>query len=131
MLQSITEEWADGTHTFRLDQAGWLELDRKLDRGPLEIFDGLRSHKWRVTWPGEIIRVGLIGGGMKPPEAFKLVQAYVNARPLLESLPLAVRIVEIGLFQPAEATASPGEPQAGEASSGGSTPQPSTETQPS
>ena len=102
MYQSITEDWADGTYTFRLNQAGWIELDRTLDRGPLQLFRGIQSGEWRIKWVSEIIRCGLIGGGMKPAEAIPLLREYVEKRPPLENLPLALRILETGLYAPAQ-----------------------------
>ena len=44
-----------------------------------------------------MIRLGLVGGGMKPAEALAKVRAYVEARPPLESVPLATAILGTGL----------------------------------
>lgn len=40
----------------------------------------------RVPWVREIIRLGLIGGGLKPTEANALVKNYVDQRPFMESV---------------------------------------------
>lgn len=42
----------------------------------------------------EIIRLGLIGGGMDPEQAKKLCAVYVANRPLSETFPLAFEIME-------------------------------------
>jgi hypothetical protein len=131
MYQSFTEDWADGTYSFRLDQGGWIELDRKLDAGPIEIFQRLKNSTWRVNWIVEIIRCGLIGGGMKPAEAIPLIRRYVEKEPPLDNIELAMRIVEAGLYSPPAKEGEAGELQAGPTPENGElTPPNSTEVLP-
>lgn len=75
---SITFDWADGEHTFRLAIGHLRELQDKCDAGPMQIFDRLSSRTWRVDDVREVIRIGLIGGGMKPLEAMVLTKRYVD-----------------------------------------------------
>ena len=52
------------------------------------------------AWPNdvrEILRLGLIGGGMKPFEALAMVKRYVEERPLLESMLVAAAVMQAAL----------------------------------
>lgn len=75
---SITFDWADGEHTFRLAIGHLRELQDKTDCGPMQVFDRLSSKSWRVDDVREVIRLGLIGGGMKPLDALVLTKRYVD-----------------------------------------------------
>lgn len=48
---------------------------------------------WRVDDVRETIRLGLIGGGMTPSDAYLLVATYVDARPLAENISLAAEVL--------------------------------------
>ncbi len=90
------------------------------------------SGAWRVHEVRDIIRLGLIGGGTAPADALRLVRSYVEQRPILESVPLALRIVESGLYAPPAKDGEAGEPQAGPTPQAGElTPHNSTEAPPS
>jgi Phage tail tube protein, GTA-gp10 len=129
-MQTITEDWADGTYSFRLRYGEWIELQSKIDKGPLELLQRLMSGAWRVHELRETIRLGLIGGGATPSAALTLVKNYVEQRPMLESVPIALRIVEASLYAPPSKEGEAGEHQAGTVSSGELTPLNSTETPP-
>lgn len=68
--------------------------------GPKETYDRLRLGSWRLADIRETIRLGLIGGGAKPTEALVLVQRYVDARPQVENVELAWRILAAALVGP-------------------------------
>lgn len=128
-MQTLTLDWADGSYSFRLRHGEWIELQQKLDMGPLEMLQAFLTRKWRVGQSREVIRLGLIGGGTKPADALALVRRYVEDRPPPESVGLAVAILEAGLFVPKDEAKQAGEPQAGETpQDGASIPPPSTET---
>ncbi|MDH3232197.1 MAG: gene transfer agent family protein [Alphaproteobacteria bacterium] len=78
-------KWADGTHTFRLAWGGIIELQEKCDAGPHFILNRLHDDSWHAEDISNVIRLGLIGGGMPPAAALALVERYVEQRPLLES----------------------------------------------
>lgn len=63
-----------------------------------------------------VIRLGLIGGGMKHGEASKLVAAYVKAKPPEENRPVAYVILQAALFGAPEERL--GEPPAPDPESG-------------
>lgn len=124
----VTLVFGDGEHTFRLPVAQLLELQEKTEAGPLELYDRLRGRNWRVTDLRETIRLGLIGGGMAPADAVRMVQRYVDGRPLLESVTVAAMVIMAALAMP-EAV-EPGKPEAA-TEMGVSPPSPSTEPAPS
>lgn len=125
---SVSAVWGDGDHVFRLGLAQLLELQEKAGAGPMELFLRLRSHRWRVEDLTETLRLGLVGGGLKPADAVALVRRYgPGARPLAESLPLVVEILAAAIVVP-EAPAE-GNGEAGEGT-GASQPPPSTDVAP-
>lgn len=95
---SVTLKWADGAYKFRLPIGQIRELQEKVDAGPAWILDRIRTGAWRVDDLRETIRLGLIGGGAKPGEALKLVERYVDAQPLADSVPAAMVILSTALF---------------------------------
>lgn len=94
----ITLDWADGTHDFRLAWRQLVELQEKCDAGPNVVLQRLYDGTWKVQDILETIRVGLIGGGMKPADALRLVRIYVEERPPLENVLVAQAILGAGLM---------------------------------
>jgi hypothetical protein len=90
---SISFVWGDGEHRFRLAIGQLRELQEKTNTGPAEVLRRVSSGLWRVDDVRETVRLGLIGGGMAPGEAYKLVQRYVDERPLRESVQPAQAIL--------------------------------------
>ncbi|MBV9549306.1 MAG: gene transfer agent family protein [Alphaproteobacteria bacterium] len=88
---TVTLKWGDGGSERRFGLAlGQLEeLQRVCDAGPEEILQRLLSGTPRVQDLRQVIRLGLIGGGMEPAKALAMVEAHVDARPRQESLPVA------------------------------------------
>lgn len=93
----VTFDWADGTYTFALPIGQMVELQEACDAGPAWIKARLESETWKVQDVRDTIRLGLIGGGMIPANALKLVRRYVDGRPLLESVPVAHVIIGAAL----------------------------------
>jgi len=110
----ITKDFADGTYSFRLAYGQWLELQEAVNCGPLELYVNLLQRKWRIQNIREIIRVGLIGAGQTPIEALRLVRRYVEERPLMENVQLAIEIVAASLELPKGVEAPAGEAVAAE-----------------
>lgn len=111
---SISFEWADGEHTFRLPIGQLRELQEKTGVGPLRLFQRLMEGSWMVDDAREIMRLGLIGGGMKPDEALRLVKRYVDARPLMEAQSPAMLVLGAALHG-TEQEPQPGKEEAPEA----------------
>lgn len=95
---SIALDWADGTYQFRLAWAQIGELQEKCNAGPFEILRRLSVGTWRVEDISNVLRLGLIGGGMEPVPALKLVRLYVEARPPMENLLPAQAVMSAGLM---------------------------------
>jgi hypothetical protein len=90
---SITLDWADGTHSFRLAWGELAQLQEVCDAGPYVILQRLGGEAWRIEDISNVIRLGLIGGGMTPADAMKKVRAYVEARPPIENLMTAQAVL--------------------------------------
>jgi len=93
----ISLKWADGEYAFRLPIGRLIELQEKCDAGPAFIMTRLQQGVWRVEDVRETIRLGLIGGGTKPTDALKLVERYVDERPMFESVVTAEAIISAAL----------------------------------
>jgi hypothetical protein len=66
--------------------------------GPAEIFDRLRSNRWREADVAEPIRLGLIGGGLPIGDVGKLMAEFVHDHPLGTLAPLAARIMFAAVY---------------------------------
>lgn len=107
---STVLDWGPDTFQFRL---GWAELEmlqEATDMGPWLILDRLNTRACKIGEIAEVIRCGLIGGGLDPVAAKKLVDRYVKQRPPAESLLHAYGILAVGLQGAPEEPA--GEPEA-------------------
>lgn len=125
----ITTEWADGIYSFRLRYGEIRELQSKCgDVGPLRIFNSLLNSEWKVEHIREILRLGLIGGGLEPVAALGLCKTYVEERSPLENVALALEILGAWLRIPSGEVAPMGEARAAKTDSLESTSPPSTET---
>lgn len=94
---SIDLEFGDSTYAFRLGLGEWRELESNRKIGAYGLLRRLITGMWFVDDIRETIRIGLIGGKMHPNEALRLVKRYVDERPWLENLPLAMQILEPSL----------------------------------
>lgn len=106
----ITQPFGDDEYVFRLAWGQISELQEKTGCGPFFLLSRFESGEWKIEDISEIIRLGLIGGGMVPIDALKLVRRYVMERPPLENLPLAQAVLIAGLMGAPEE--QPGEPKA-------------------
>ena len=97
---SITAPWADGDYRFHVGMKQIRELQDNCGAGPLELLDRIVAGQFRAGDIGEVVRLGLIGGGMDPLAALAKVRSYVDARPLGESRLLAAAILSAALFGP-------------------------------
>lgn len=127
---AIEQPFGDGDHTFRLGLAEIEELERKRDLSIFEIVERLRLRQCRLSDISEVLRIGLVGGGMPPVEALALVRRYVDERPIDESrdIAYAVGLAALMRVHSNELETPPGEAEA--AKSSVSTSPQSTEMQP-
>lgn len=97
-MRSVDLTWAGGEHGFLLTIELLRALQTKCDAGPAWVLHRLSSGQWLVEDVVETIRLGLEGGGMKKPDASKLVARYVEARPLSASVVTAKMILLTALY---------------------------------
>jgi hypothetical protein len=90
---SIQLDWADGKHVFRLGLAQLEELEDIRGAGTGAICKRCSQGDWFAGDVREIIRLGLIGGGMSPAKAKKMVGRYVDQQPWGENSLLANAIL--------------------------------------
>ena len=73
----VSLDFGDGRHRFRLAMGELEELQEKTGIGPYVLWRRLLENEWRVVDVAETLRIGLVGGGLKPAEA--LAQLVVLA----------------------------------------------------
>lgn len=130
---AVTLVWGDGEHRFRLDLAGIEEIEAKCECSLFDIARRSSAHARdiKVRELREVLRCGLIGGGLDPAKAFVLVRRYLDERPLDESRDAAYAVILAGLARVEgdkimeAAEGEPGEPKGpSESTSPASAPQP-------
>lgn len=95
---SVDLQWADGTFTFALPIAQLEELQTLCDAGPMVIAQRLEHGHWTSKEVYHTLRLGLIGGGMKPDEALRKTRLYVLERPWLENVMPALAVMQAVLI---------------------------------
>src|SRR5262245_63212698 len=79
--------WGDGEHKFNIAKLKCiLELEDKCGVGVAEIYSRISNGKWKFNDIRETLRLGLIGAGMMPDKALRLINRYCDDRPWTESL---------------------------------------------
>ncbi|WP_026784200.1 gene transfer agent family protein [Pleomorphomonas koreensis] len=95
---SISLDFGDGEHEFRFAIGQLRELEEKTGVSSFRVLARMLAYEPMADDRREVIRLGLIGGGMKPSEALHLVRTYCDERPPAETLPTAVAILQAGLM---------------------------------
>lgn len=90
--------FGDDEYDFRLGWGEIVELQEKLGCGPHFLLNRLQTGEWLVQDISQIIRLGLVGGGLEPVAAVRLVKRYVEERPPLENHQLAFVVLTAGLM---------------------------------
>lgn len=106
---SVTLTFLDGEdYVFRLAVGQLMKLQEARNCGPYEILLRLHGEGWRVEDITEVIRWGLVGGGMNEIRAKKMVREYVEHRPPMsaaaEASPLSIAqaVIHAGMIMPEE-----------------------------
>lgn len=84
----------DGNYTFALTDTAITELERLTDTGIGALYTRAIRMEFKLTDLVEIIRLALIGGGESPQEAMQLTDTYARNRPMSETYPLALDILD-------------------------------------
>lgn len=109
--------WADGDHTFRLAWGELEMLQEACDAGPYVVLSRLYGEDWKLGDIYHTLRLGLIGGGMKPAEALKLTATYIKRRPPVENIMFAQAVLSAGCHgAPEERLGEPDAPSQAESS---------------
>lgn len=103
--------WAGGEHNFDLRLEHLRALQDRCDAGPQWILMRLTNKQWLVDDVIQPIRLGLEGGGMDKEAARKLVQKFVEDRPLSLSVLTAQAVLMMALY--GDPDDQPGELKAG------------------
>ena len=90
--------WIGGEHPFALPIGGLRAVQNHCDAGPLQIFERLGTGTWRVDDVFEVIRQGLIGGGMEPREAGPLVTGLMERHALVDFVLTARAVLAASLM---------------------------------
>ena len=90
--------FGDAQREFRITPELIIELERKTGAGIGSLCNRLFAREFKHADITEVIRLGLIGGGTAPAEAANLVNVYAVNRPVMETYPLAVDILETLMF---------------------------------
>ncbi|WP_457812349.1 gene transfer agent family protein [Sinorhizobium meliloti] len=82
---------------FKLAWRELMKIQEACDAGPYVVLDRLVSGRWKLQDISEVIKWGLIGGGMPQGETLKLVEKEVEGRPPLENLAIAQQVLAAGV----------------------------------
>ncbi|RWD50561.1 MAG: gene transfer agent family protein [Mesorhizobium sp.] len=81
-------------HAFALTHDQIIELESKTGAGIGSLCLRVPEGHFRHAELVEIIRLSLIGGGTTPQEAAALADTYAAKRPLSESFPIAIAVLQ-------------------------------------
>lgn len=104
---SITLVWGDGENKFRFAIGQFRELQEKINHrrlaigaplvGPMSLLNLLKSSD---AWPDDVrdvLRIGLVGGGMPVADAHRKLVNYFDSAPPLEHMLPAFTVLLAGL----------------------------------
>jgi hypothetical protein len=94
--------WPGGEHEMRLALAQLEGLQNKLDAGPEFLLNRLRLGQWKAADLFEVLRWGLIGGGMGHVEAEKLMQRVFDQHPLSAFKGPSLEVLAHAMFGPSD-----------------------------
>jgi hypothetical protein len=91
--------WANGEDVFCIAKVGLiLDLEDKCKAGFAVVMARLEAGAWGLNDVREPIRLGLIGGGMKPDAAMAAVRRHVDENPLAHSVLVAYEVMRSAMF---------------------------------
>ncbi|WP_336968347.1 gene transfer agent family protein [Brevundimonas aurantiaca] len=110
----VTLPFGGEDRLFRMPLGRMRAVQEKCDAGPPELLTRYVAKTWRVDDVREPILQGLIGGGLAPHEAQRLVETAMDGLPMMPFVAIAQAVVLAFLIGADDE--EPGEAPAGEAS---------------
>lgn len=101
-MEPVIVQWPGGEHPMKLALAELEGLQGKTDAGPEFLLNKLRLGQWSASDLFEVIRWGLIGGGMDHIEAEKLMKRVFDQHPLGLFKLAALTVLAHALYGPAD-----------------------------
>ncbi|MEN2980861.1 gene transfer agent family protein [Tistrella bauzanensis] len=97
--------WGDGRHPWRLGIAQLAEIEAVLDIGVYALQRRIGAHDWRIADLRQVARLALIGGGMTPDRALRMVETYIEPDrwPLLDTAAHCNAVLLLALVGPTDA----------------------------
>ena len=90
--------WRGGEHRFALPIGAMRALEKARDAGANFILTRFVTGQWFVDDVYEVVRLGLVGGGMDEKEARKLADENVGYGRYFEHVPLATELLKDALM---------------------------------
>lgn len=115
MRPAETIVWPGGEHSFRLAVGEMRALEQRCDAGVVVILMRLLGQSWKIDDVVQVLRLGLIGGGMAEKEAQTTIDKALDTASLMAlSVPAADVLRRFVMW---EGDDQPGEAHAGKAKS--------------
>ncbi len=102
-------QWPGGEHTFRLTISQLEVIQDKTGCGPEHLLHKINSGQWAAVDLVEVLRNGLIGGGMGAVEALQAVRKAFELHPMIGFKIPAQAVLAAALYGPPDDPV--GEPQ--------------------
>lgn len=90
--------WRGGEHRFALPIGAMRALEKARDAGANYILTRFVAGQWFVDDVYDVVRLGLVGGGMDEKEARTLADENVGYGRYLEHVPLAIEVLKEALI---------------------------------
>ena len=98
----LVMQWPGGEHPFALPLASLEVVQQRTDFGPEYLLHRINAAQWHTRDLFEVLRNGLIGGGMSEVDALKLVTRAFETHPLIAFKVPAQTILAAALYGPAD-----------------------------
>lgn len=97
-MRAAQINWVQGEHMFALNIGELRALQSNCDAGPELILTRLQAGSWRVDDVFEVLRLGLIGGGMPAGDAGPLVKRAFEQVPVAQLKLPAFKVLSTALY---------------------------------
>jgi hypothetical protein len=113
MSSAFIMVWPGGEHAFRLPLGSLRAVQEACGSSPFEVSERLFQKRPRIEDVIEPIRLGLIGGGMDPKEAARLVKSVEDLDGIGSMVVCASLVMFNSIYREAAKDDNPGETTAG------------------